>query len=213
MEKFVSVKPLDSQISPEQRILKSEDYKRLVSYEQLLKELELKDKRREQEVLAAKAAALRSGFQQGKEQANAELAAQLLDFTMKMNHAISNVERQLVDVVIHAVRKIIHDFDDTQLVTSAVERGMELVRGSQKLIIRVNPQMYEKVAQKIHALQDTSRQIEIVGDAHLKPTECVLESDIGIVNASAEQQLEVVIRALQKAFPERPGNKFHHVPH
>lgn len=203
MEKFVSVKPLDSQLSPEQRVVKADDYKRLVSYEQLLKELELKDKRREQEVLAAKAAALRAGFQQGKEQANAELAAQLLDFTVKMNHAIANVERQLVDVVIHAVRKVIHDFDDAQLVSSAVERGMELVRGSQKLIIRVNPQMYDSVAAKINAMQDTSRQIEIVGDAHLKATECILESDIGIVNASAEQQLEAVTRSLQRAFPER----------
>lgn len=205
MEKFVSVKPLDSQLSPEQRVLKAQDYKRLVTYEQLLKELELKDKRREQELLAAKAAALRAGFQQGKAQANAELAAQLLDFTVKMNHAVANTERQLVDVVIHAVRKIVHNFEDAELVASAVERGMELVRGSQKLIIRVNPQLYDAVAKKINSLQDTSRQVEIVSDAHLKATECVLESDIGIVNASTEQQLEAVTRALQKSFPDKVG--------
>ncbi|WP_020560415.1 FliH/SctL family protein [Thiofilum flexile] len=205
MEKFVSVKPLDSQLSPEQHVLKAQDYKRLVTYEQLLKELELKDKRREQELLAAKAAALRAGFKQGKEQANAELATQLLDFTVKMNHAVANMERQLVDVVIHAVRKIVHNFDDTELVTSAVERGMELVRGSQKLIIRVNPKLYSAVDAKINAFQDTSRQIEIVSDAHLKETECVLESDIGIVNASAEQQLEAITRALQRSFAEKSG--------
>ena len=202
-EKFVSVKPLDSQLNSEQRILKANDYKQLLSYEQMIRSLEVKDKKREQEALAAKANALRTGFQQGKEQASAELANQLLEFSMKMNVAVSNMERQLVDVVVHAVRKIINDFDDTQLVESAVERGMQLVRGSQKLIIRVNPQMYESVSVKLAAVQDTSRHIELVSDAHLKPSDCILESDIGIVNASTEQQLDVITKVLRKSFPEK----------
>lgn len=201
MDKFVSVKPLDSQLDPNQRVLKSNDYKRLLTYEQLLKTIELKEKKRDQESTAALAGALRRGYQQGKDQANEQLTKELIEFTARMNQAVANVERHLADVVTDAVRKIVETFDDEILVNSAIASGLELVRGSQKLTIRVNPHMHASVMAKIDALQENTRYIEVVGDAQLKGDECVLESDIGIVNASVEQQLAIITKTIKSNFP------------
>lgn len=202
MDKFVSVKPLDGQLDPNQRVLKGQDYKRLLTYEQLIKSVELQEKKRNQEATAALAGALRRGYQQGKDQANEQLAEELVRFTAKMNESVADVERRLADVVTQAVRKIVETFDDEVLVNSAISSGLELVRGSQKLTIRVNPHMHSSVTAKIEALQENTRYIEVVGDTQLKGDECILESDIGIVNASVEQQLATITKTIKKVFPD-----------
>lgn len=64
-EKFVSVKALDSQIEAGKVLLKSNDYRQLVSYEQIVQEMAKKDKQREQAATAALAKSIRRGMEQG----------------------------------------------------------------------------------------------------------------------------------------------------
>jgi len=202
-EKFVSVKALDSQIEAGKVLLKSNDYRQLVSYEQIVQEMAKKDKQREQAATAALAKSIRRGMEQGKEKANEQLSVKLVDFTQAMQDSIARIEDQLVDVVANAVRKIILDFDDKALVQNAVHSGLELVRGAHKLSIRVHPQMQGSIVEYLDGLQNRTDHIEVIGDSQLGMDECVLESDVGIVNAGIDLQLKAVVASLKGAFVEK----------
>ncbi len=201
MDKFVSIKPLDSQLPPGKSVLKAEDYKHLVSYEELLRKLAAREHEREVRATEALTKAIQSGMQQGREQAHHQLVEQLLEFTVRMNESLRDVELALTDVVVDAVRQIVADFDNVELVKSTVRRGMELVRGSKKLIVRVNPQMREVVAEQLQDWEEQASHLEVLADHQLRLDECVIESEVGIINTSVELQVQSLIKALRKAFP------------
>lgn len=201
MDKFVSIKPLDSQLESGKVVLKANDYRHLVSYETLVQEMALRDQAREQRATQALTEAIQAGMQQGRAQAHDQVVQQLLGFTIKMHDNLRNIELALVQVVIDSVQQILHTFENRELVASTVRRGMDLIRSSKKLIIRVHPQMQDVVLEQLEEWQRTIVHIEVLPDTQLKLDECVLESDVGIIHASVEQQMESLIRALRKTFP------------
>ena len=202
MDKFISVKSLDSQLSPGQKVLKSIDYQQLVNYEDLLREVARRDKERQIEANKALSKSIEHGKAEGLGQANQQLTEQLLTFTLKMHESLNQVEQSLVDVVIDAVQKIVRDFDDETLVKNTVRSGLELVRSGKKLTVRVHPQMQEVVSEQLNELQKSISHVEVLSDGALKLDECILESDVGIVNASVDLQVEALVSALRKAFPQ-----------
>ncbi|HMT91780.1 FliH/SctL family protein [uncultured Thiothrix sp.] len=201
MDKFVSIKPLDSQLEPGKVVLKANDYRHLVNYETLVQEMALRDQAREQRATQVLTEAIQAGMQQGRAQAHDQVVQQLLGFTIKMHDNLRNIELALVQVVIDSVQQILHTFENRELVASTVRRGMDLIRSSKKLIIRVHPQMQDVVLEQLEEWQRTIVHIEVLPDTQLKLDECVLESDVGIIHASVEQQMESLIRALRKTFP------------
>ena len=207
MAKFISIKPLDSQLAPGKSVLKAAEYRHLVSYEELLKTLAQREREREARLTEAMTKAIQSGMEQGREQAHHQLVDQLLGHTIRMHESLRDVELALVDVVVDAVQQIVRQFDDKVLVTNTVRRGLDLVRGSKKLIVRVHPQMQEVVGEQLQEWQKTISHIEVIADTQLRLDECILESDVGIVNASVELQVESLVKSLRKAFPvPRPRN-------
>ena len=201
MDKFISVKPLDSQLEPGQKVIKASDYKALVGYEDLLRELAQREKAREAKATETLTRSIKRGMEEGQEQANLQLAEQMLGFSLQMHNSLRNLEDSLADVVTDAVRKIVHDFDNETLVKSTVRSGMDLVRGGKKLTVRVHPQMQDVVQEQFGELQKSIQHVEVLSDGGLRLDECILESDVGIVNASVEVQVEALVNALRKSFP------------
>lgn len=198
MDKFISVKPLDSQLKPGQKVLKSADYQQLLNYEGVLQKLSSREQQRQVDVTEQLQKSIQNGRHEGMEQANQELAQSLHNFTLRMHQSLSEVEESLVDVVIESVKKIVHGFDDEALVRNTVRSGLELVRGGKKLTVRVNPQMLSAVQEQLREFENSINHIEILPDVALKIDECILESDVGIVSASVEQQVEALVKSLRK---------------
>ena len=203
MEKFFSVKPLGSQLNAGQQILKAADYEQMVTYEQLMQQLEQRYRQREKVAAVALAKSIQRGMEEGQERANQQASEQMVLFAGRVNDTLVKLEDELVDVVINAVRKVMRGFDQEDRVREAVLGGLELVRGSHKLLVRVHPQQHAAVTAQLEAIPHRFRSLEVVGDPQLREDDCVLESDIGIVNAGLEQQLQVIEQALRMAFARR----------
>lgn len=206
-EKFFSIKPLDTAHLSGQKVLKAEEYEQWISYEHLLQQVEQRHHQHERVASIALARSIQRGKEQGLAQANQQAAEQMLHFSTRMNETLAGLENQLVEVVSTAVRKIIRGFDDEEKVRQAVLGGLELVRGSHALTIRVNPQMQTSVSEQLDTIPHRFTTLEVVGDATLQTDDCILESDIGIVDASLEQQMQVIERTLRDAFAQsaEPG--------
>ena len=203
MEKFFSIKPLGAQFQADQRVLKAADYQQILTYEEHLQQLEQRYRQREKVAAVALAKSIQRGLEEGQERANRQAAEQMVLFSGRVNDTLTRIEDELVEVVTAAVRKVILGFDQEEKVRNAVQAGLELVRGSHKLLVRVHPQQQAAVAAQLDSIQHRFTNLEVVGDQQLQPDDCILESDLGIVNAGVGHQLLVIEQALRMAFSRR----------
>ncbi len=139
------------------------------------------------------------GYTEGLELARAEQALQMMDNIARSVDFLGKVEARMVDLVMQAVRKIIDGFDDRERVLMTVRSVLTAARAQKQMTLRLNPDQVEVVRGQLTELLASFPSIDfldIVGDARLKADACVLESEIGLVEASTETQLE----ALRAAF-------------
>ncbi|MBQ9105766.1 MAG: type III secretion system stator protein SctL, partial [Mailhella sp.] len=109
------------------------------------------------------------------------------------------IESTLVSVVTQAIRKIIGDMDDKERIVSIVRNALGVVRGQQKVTVRVAPADEPAVSEALAAMTSAasgSAFLTVVADARLERDSCILESELGVVDASLSTQL----RALENAF-------------
>jgi type III secretion protein L len=115
----------------------------------------------------------------------------------------SKIEVQMVDLVMDAVRRIVADFDERDKVAMVVRNALLLVRSQKHISIRVHPSQVEICQQQIKFLLSTFpaiEQIEVVGDLQLAEDACILESDIGQVEASVSGQLNALRETFSNVF-------------
>ncbi|MDR1111002.1 MAG: HrpE/YscL family type III secretion apparatus protein [Deltaproteobacteria bacterium] len=146
------------------------------------------------------------GFQQGLAEGRDEYSAKIMEAVMSSVEYIEGLEGTLVKVVGEAVRKTIGEMDSDEVIVRVVRQALTSLRGEKKLLIRVSPREEKPVRDDLAALlsrrDSGGGYIDLIADPRLNKGECVLESDLGIVEASLETQL----RNLEKAMIRRVKN-------
>ena len=139
------------------------------------------------------------GYRDGLEEGKLEHAEKMMETILSSVEFIEGIEDTLVSVVNQAIRKIIGDMDDKERIVRIVRNALNSVRGQQNVTVRVAPADEEIVAQALSAMtagSSGSAFLTIVADARLPRNSCILESELGVVDASLETQL----KALENAF-------------
>lgn len=146
------------------------------------------------------------GYREGLEQAKLEQTEQMIENVSRTVDYFSAVETRMVDLVMQTVRKIISDFDDEERVLIAVRNALSVVRHQKTMTLRVRGQQVDAVKQRINdilAAFPGVGYLDIVADNRLGADACIVESEIGTVEASIEGQLQ----ALQQAFVKVLGSR------
>lgn len=153
--------------------------------------------------LVAFEAEQRRGYAEGKEAARLEQSTNMIGIISQTVDYFAKVEAQMVDLVMDAVRRIVGDFDDRERVLMVVRSALASVRGQRQILVRVNPANVEIIKSHIIALTETYpsiEQIEVVADGQLAEDACVIESDIGQVEASMSGQVEALRASFERVF-------------
>ena len=106
------------------------------------------------------------GYEDGLMEGRMEQAEKMMETAMQAVEYIEGVEAKLVGVVTSAVRKIIGELDDRECTVRVVRNALNAVRSQQRVLIR------------------------------MKPGDCILECELGVVDASLETQLKAIEHAL-----------------
>jgi type III secretion protein L len=112
----------------------------------------------------------------------------------------------MVGLVMGAVRKIVMDFDDLDRVTAVVANGLAVLRNQKQITLRLPPDQVEPVRQRAATLLERFPgvgMLDFVADSRLKNDSAILESEIGVVEASIEQQLAAIEQGFQKVLGAR----------
>ncbi len=201
MSNFIKIKPLVNDLKSGEKIIKAQDYAYFVKAKTLADDIEVEKQKSELAATQALLKAVQNGIEQGAEESRKQLAEQMLNAASNATAQLAKVEKDLLDVVINSIRKIIDDYDNDELALAMVRNGLKLVCKSQRVIVRVNPEKMDKLMQGLKNIDHNIDFLEIMPDKELALTDCILESELGIVRASLEEQMQTIENAIRSALP------------
>lgn len=141
------------------------------------------------------------GYEDGRTEGKLEHAEKMLETVMSSVEFIEGIESTLVNIVGQAIRKIVGELDDADRIVRIVRTALVNVRNQQHVTVRVAPADAAAVEKALAAMLQSapgrSSFLDLVPDARLDRGACLLESELGVVDASLETQLKALENALQ----------------
>lgn len=189
-------------ISPEKKIVKAKDYGILLKAKETIA---FAQKKAEEIIEAAKQAyedEKKRGFEEGMAKGNAKISELMIDTIDKSVQNFEEFENDVIKVVIDSVRKVIGDLDKNELISKIVRNALDNVRNQKKVTLIVNPSDAENIKDQIDNLlkeYPSINYIETAADPRVKAGGCKLETEMGVVDASIEVQIEAIKNSLTRA--------------
>lgn len=193
-------------LAPDTRLLKRADYQTFVMADQILSAARREAEEQRAEAEREQARRHQAGYEHGLEQARLEMATRMLETVEYTVDYLSEVEHKFVDLVMAAVRKILGEFEETELTRRVVRQALQVVRNQPQATIRVCPAQADRLHQRLHEIlagYNSLGMVEVVPDPRLEQGDCILETEIGVVDAGLETQLEALERALRARLQKR----------
>jgi type III secretion protein L len=193
----------DVTLAPECRVLRAEDYQAWVEGADFLQAAKAHAAEIEAQARSAYEAEKERGYADGMAAAAAEAARQKLETVSTTLAWMEGVEGQMAELVLQATEKILGELDDAELIGRVVHSAMRVMRNQKQVTLRVMPELVEPVRQQIARIMEGYPGVsfvEVAADARLRRGGCILESELGIVDASVDVQLDALRRALRGAF-------------
>ncbi len=182
------------------RVLKASEASLLLEAQTLLDAARERAAEMDREAQAADERRREEGNRDGQEDRRLEHAENVLETVLSSVEYIEGIESTLVRVVSEAIRKVIGEVDENERIVRIVRNALTTVRNQQRVLIRVAPAdekpVREALAAMLTAVPGSTSFVDVVGDARLERGACLLESELGVVDASLETQL----KALENAF-------------
>ncbi|MDR2576482.1 MAG: type III secretion system stator protein SctL [Puniceicoccales bacterium] len=152
---------------------------------------------------AAFEAEKKKGFEAGAESGKKEMAAKLMEITAKNVKRFANLENVILEILMIAMRRIFGEMDNAELVRRIAKHALQVVRNQKKAILRVHPDQAKSTREGLASMSghDPSMPIvEVVADGRLAMNSCLIETEVGVIDASLEVQMTVIRKVLEKTF-------------
>ena len=153
--------------------------------------LQVEDKMRE---------AKEKGFAQGRQEGLASVTQELLTIKKNQRQLLAELEKNALGLIYEIAQKIIGDNLQTSeaALMGMIRQALQSALGNQ-LVLYIHPQDMERIksqnADLLNALQ-TSQSLNIKSSENVKPLGCVIESELGTIDAQLEYQLSAIKKAL-----------------
>lgn len=152
----------------------------------------------QQELEQQKKLGMEQGLQEGRD---AAVAHHLKTVLASLDY-YERSRSQLVTLVISCLRRLIMDLPSEERIYQLVGEALDSFKQQTRLILQINPKDQESVEKAIAKLQPrmpAGSTIEVRMHEELSLGACVLESPLGLVDASLESQLAILESSLLAA--------------
>lgn len=182
------------------KIIKAKDYSQMLEANAILEEAQTRAANIIKEAELAYQERKNEGYEDGLLEGRMAQAEKMLEVADQAIEYIEKLENTLVGVVSTALRKIIGEMDEKERIVKVVRNALVSVRSQQRVSIRVCPADEVTVRESLAAMLASSpgsvNLLDVVADPRMQQGDCILESELGVVNASLEQQISAIERAL-----------------
>ena len=126
----------------------------------------------------------------------------------KRNEIIDSARRYLVDISMAVAKKVVKKIsqNDKELVLRNIKEALAGVKNVVHLTIRVNPldwDISEKYRAHLSEIVESLEEINFLQDPTIEVGGCVVETDLGVIDARISSQLSEIERALEEVDPIR----------
>ena len=191
---------------PSQWVLSPEQVRSWQSAQQMLQDAQSEADRIRAEAEQAYEAEKQRGYEEGLTMARMDEAERLIENATRTVDYFAGIEQKIVALVMNAVRRIMADFDDTTRVLAVVQSGLSVMRHQKQLTLRLSPEHAATVRERAQQLLERFPGVgmmDIVPDNRLKGDAAILESEMGVVEASVELQLKAIEQGFTKLLGSR----------
>lgn len=144
----------------------------------------------------------RDGYEDGLREGRLEMAEKMMDTVASSVDYLSSLEAKVVQIVGKCLKKVLGKIPQEDRVTSVVRNALAVTRNESKVTIRVCPADVETIQSRLSEIMKPYRGlnfVDVVPDSRLTTDGCVLETDIGVVDASLDTQLEAIEKSLARS--------------
>lgn len=148
----------------------------------------------------------RRGYEDGLAEARLEQSERMIETVSRSVDYFGKIEERMVELVMEAVRCILDEFDERERVVQVVRKALSAARNQKQMTLRIHPGKADLVREAMHEILQTYPAVgylDVMPDSRLAEDACVLESEIGVIEASVSGQLA----ALRKAFTNVLGSR------
>jgi len=148
----------------------------------------------------------RRGYADGMAQAREEQAERMIEVVGRTVDYFERIEQRMVTLVTDAVRRITSEAPDRERVLAVIRSVLSVVRNQKEMTLRLNPAQVDGVQVHLNDLLLTypgTGYIDLMPDSRIAMDACILESEMGFVEASLEGQL----RAMRTVFERVLGHE------
>ncbi|MDR3117744.1 MAG: type III secretion system stator protein SctL [Puniceicoccales bacterium] len=144
----------------------------------------------------------KEGYDVGLAEGKREMAMQMMEITGKNVQSFAAYSDFVLNMVMRAMRRVIGEIPNTELVHRIISNSLHLLRGQRQAVLRVNPEQASAARASIAELTKESdllqTMVEVVADGRLEKNACLIETEVGVMDASLEVQLEAIRKVLEK---------------
>ncbi|SIT55725.1 Type III secretion component, YOP proteins translocation protein L [Mesorhizobium prunaredense] len=147
----------------------------------------------------AYAAEYAQGYEDGKAQGDADAARLVSETAVKVDRYLGGLEAEIVNLALDVVRRVLGEFDASMLVAKAAAQAVTEIRRVKYLKVRLHPASVSRVRDELNAVlreSDLGMTVEIDADDTLATGACILVTDIAVIDASIEAQLDAIAAAI-----------------
>ena len=205
MERFTRIKSGELGLGPS-RIIKADDFSTAHDARAIIDEARAEAARIVAEAKQVYEQERQRGFDEGSEQAKLEMSERMIDAVASIVDYLGTVEHDMVEVVGRAMERILGEMGDKEVIIRVVKNALAAVRNEKHLSLRVAPDQVATVKERMNeilALYPIIVDVQVMGDGRLGKTGCILESEIGVIDASLDGQIAALKKSFERIFGER----------
>lgn len=183
---------------PRGRVVPAKEISAWETGEAYLKAAREEGERLKREAVSAFEESKRQGFEEGRKEGSAAASRLLAETAALADRELAGADRQIVDLALAVVRRVLGDLDVGQLTRNAVRHALAKQRQDQHLTLCVAPDLVDALRADVDEMFDSSVRhlITIEPDPRLDRGQCRLASDIGFVDLGIEEQLRAIHQGL-----------------
>lgn len=195
------IKEKTYEIDPAKKVLKAEDYSAYLKGHEMIALAKDQAAKIVEDAKQAYEEEKKRGFNEGMEAGNQRISEVMIEAAARSVQNFEEFEDDIIEIISDALKKILGEFDDRDLISRVVKNALSTVRNQKKVTVIVNPSDADTVREKIKeflALYPGITTIDVLTDVRVSSGGCKIETEIGVVDASLEIQLEAIKKSLAK---------------
>lgn len=190
------------ELHPQKKIIKAGEYAAYLQAHAIIDEA----KKQAQDILnkaqEAFEAERKKGLELGMIEGKEKISEHMLDTISKTVKSLESFEEQVVDLVMRALKRIIGEMDDKELIKRVVQQAISMVRNQKRVTLKASPNDAKHLHEELDSILKKFPgvdYIDIIPDDRIVDGSCMLETDIGVVDARIDVQLEAIEKSLKKS--------------